>query len=521
MSIAARIGKKSLLDKVRHVEEVVPYFKNNMSLGWSGFTGVGGPKIVPTALADFVEKQKLNQDGSEEMRFNLITGASTDLPIESRWADLKMIKRRTPHQVGKKISAAINRGEILFFDKHLSMTPQDMLYGYYTKSQSQPNIDVALIEATEIDENGHVILGPSVGAVPEMVAYADKIIIELNTALPSFKGVHDINMPLTPPNRIPYPVTQVHERFGTVGVPIPEDKILAIIESTQCDTVPDNAPSDVVSETIAGHLIDFFKHEVKQGRLPQNLHPLQSGIGNVANAIVGGLANSEFEDLQVWTEVFQDSFLDFLENGKLHYASSTSVRLTPKGFERFFKNFDQFKQKLILRSQQVGNHPELIRRLGCIAMNTPVEVDMYAHANSTCVNGSRMLNGLGGSGDFLRNAKLSVMHTPSSRPTKTDKTGISCIVPFATHIDHTEHDLDVVVTEQGLADLRGLAPRERSRAIIKNCAHPDYKDQLFAYLELAEKQCAGRAMHEPHSLANAFKMHLNAEANGTMKLEAW
>ena len=173
MSIAARIGKKSLLDKVRHVEEVVPYFKNNMSLGWSGFTGVGGPKIVPTALADFVEKQKLNQDGSEEMRFNLITGASTDLPIESRWADLKMIKRRTPHQVGKKISAAINRGEILFFDKHLSMTPQDMLYGYYTKSQSQPNIDVALIEATEIDENGHVILGPSVGAVPEMVAYAD------------------------------------------------------------------------------------------------------------------------------------------------------------------------------------------------------------------------------------------------------------------------------------------------------------------------------------------------------------
>lgn len=313
----------------------------------------------------------------------------------------------------------------------------------------------------------------------------------------------------------------VKDRFGTVSVPIPEEKILAIVESTQRDTVPDNAPSDAVSEQIANHLINFFKDEVKAGRLPPNLHPLQSGIGNVANAIVGGLANSDFEHLEVWTEVFQDSFLDFLENGKLDYASSTSVRLTPKGFDRFFSNFDEFKQKIVLRSQQVSNHPELIRRLGCIAMNTPVEVDLYGHANSTCVNGSRMLNGLGGSGDFLRNAKLSVMHTPSTRPSKVDKRGISCIVPFASHIDHTEHDLDVIVTEQGLADLRGLAPRQRSRVIVDKCAHPEYRDQLHAYLDLAEKKCAGKAMHEPHSLVDAFRMHLNLEKEGTMKLSSW
>lgn len=520
MSLASRIGKKSLLNKVRNVEDIVSHFKNDMYLGWSGFTGVGGPKLVPTALADHVERMKLNQ-GGEEMRFNLITGASTDLPIESRWADLKMIKRRTPHQVGKRISSAINRGEILFFDKHLSMTPQDMLYGYYTKPRASSGIDVALVEATEIDETGGLILGPSVGAVPEMVACADKVVIELNTSLPSFKGIHDIDMPVLPPHRAPYMMRNVKDRFGTLSVPIPEEKILAIVESTQRDTVPENAPSDAMSEQIANHLINFFKDEVNAGRLPPNLHPLQSGIGNVANAIVGGLATSDFEHLEVWTEVFQDSFLDFLENGKLDYASSTSVRLTPKGFDRFFKNFDEFKQKIVLRSQQVSNHPELIRRLGCIAMNTPVEIDLYGHANSTCVNGSRMLNGLGGSGDFLRNAKLSVMHTPSTRPSKVDKRGISCIVPFASHIDHTEHDLDVIVTEQGLADLRGLAPRERSRVIVDKCAHPEYRDQLHAYLNLAEQQCAGRAMHEPHSLANAFRMHLNLEKEGTMKLNAW
>ena len=80
-------------------------------------------------------------------------------------------------------------------------------------------------------------------------------------------------------------------------------------------------------------------------------------------------------------------------------------------------------------------------------MNTPVEVDIYAHANSTCVMGSRMLNGLGGSADFLRSAKYSIMHTPSTRPTKTDPRGVSCIVPMCTHVDQTEHDLDVIVTE--------------------------------------------------------------------------
>ena len=110
-----------------------------------------------------------------------------------------------------------------------------------------------------------------------------------------------------------------------------------------------------------------------------------------------------------------------------------------------------------------------------------------------------MLNGIGGSADFLRNAKLSIMHTPSARPSKSDPTGISCIVPFASHIDQTgayftsgafarvlttliddvEHDLDIIVTEQGLADLHGLSPRERALLIIERCAHPDYKAMLM------------------------------------------
>ncbi|GMF61517.1 unnamed protein product [[Candida] boidinii] len=256
--------------------------------------------------------------------------------------------------------------------------------------------------------------------------------------------------------------------------------------------------------------------------MPENLHPLQSGIGNVANAIVEGLASSKFKHMNVWTEVLQDAFLPFFESGAIDFATATSIRLSKDGFKKFFDNWDLFSEKLILRSQVVSNSPEIIRRLGVIAMNTPVEVDIYAHANSTNVNGSRMLNGLGGSADFLRNAKLSIMHTPAARPSKTDKTGISCIVPFASHVDQTEHDLDVVVTDFGLADLRGLAPKERAITIINNCAHPDYKPILQEYYDRALFECTKKkTLHEPHILRNAFKMHLNLQENGTMKIDDW
>jgi len=296
------------------------------------------------------------------------------------------------------------------------------------------------------------------------------------------------------------------------------------VESDYADQTQPNAPADATSKAIAGNLIEFLEHEVSKGRLPQNLLPLQSGIGNIANAVIEGLATggANFKNLKVWTEVLQDSFLDLFDSGNLDFATATSIRFSPDGFERFYKKWDEYSPKLLLRSQQVSNSPEIIRRLGVIGMNTPVEVDIYAHANSTCVNGSRMLNGLGGSADFLRSSKYSIMHCPSARPSKTDPTGISSIVPQCTHIDQTEHDLDVVVTEQGLADVRGLSPKERARVIIKKCAHPDYVPILEEYFNMAEFMCLKKGWgHEPQLLWNSFDMHKNLIENGTMKLDKW
>ena len=308
---------------------------------------------------------------------------------------------------------------------------------------------MVVVEASAITADGGIIPGASVGATPSLVQMADKIIIEVNTAGPSFEGLHDITMTDHPPRKQPYLVMAPEDRIGTTHIPIDPEKVVAVVESDYPDQTQDNAPEDDTSRAIAQNLIEFLKHEVSKGRLPANLLPIQSGIGNIANAVVGGLSKGEhFHNLRVWTEVLQDSFLDLFDSGHLDFATATSIRFSPDGFKRFFDNWEHYADRLLLRSQQISNSPEIIRRLGVIGMNTPVEVDIYAHANSTCVMGSRMLNGLGGSADFLRNSKYSIMHTPSTRPSKTDPTGISCIVPFCTHIDQTEHDLDVIVTEQ-------------------------------------------------------------------------
>ncbi|GJC99484.1 acetyl-CoA hydrolase [Colletotrichum higginsianum] len=504
-ALRSRVHRASMLKKLTRPQDLLQHFPNGTYLGWSGFTGVGYPKKMPTFLADHVEQNNLQG----QLRYSLFVGASSGAETENRWAGLDMIERRSPHQVGKAISKGINEGRIHFHDRHLSQFPVDLVYGFYTKDRPNKNLDVVVVEATEIKPDGSIVPGASM---------ADKIIIEVNTALPSFDGLHDITMTDLPPRRKPYLITSVEDRIGSNSIPIDTEKVVGIIESDYQDQTAPNTPPDASSRAIAGHLIEYFEHEVKHGRLPKNLLPLQSGIGNIANAVVGGLKDSNFWNLKVWTEVIQDTFLDLFDSGHLDFATATSIRFSPEGFQRFYDNWDSYHNKLLLRNQQVSNSPEIIRRLGVIGMNTPVEVDIYAHANSTCVMGSRMLNGLGGSADFLRNAKYSIMHTPSTRPSKTDPHGVSCIVPMCTHIDQTEHDLDVIVTEQGLADVRGLSPRERARVIIKKCAHPVYQPILERYFDKAEFECLRKGMgHEPHLLFNSFDLHKALVEEGSMQ----
>jgi succinyl-CoA:acetate CoA-transferase len=300
-----------------------------------------------------------------------------------------------------------------------------------------------------------------------------------------------------------------------VGVPyidIPFEKIVAVVITDKADSTSTVQPPDSETAAIAGHLVRFFENEIKAKRLTRRLLPLQAGIGTIANAVMGGFADSPFEHLTMYSEVLQDSTFDLFDSGKLDFASGSSITLSPSKSAQVFGDFERYKDRLVLRPQEVSNHPEVIRRLGIIAINTALEADIYGNVNSTHVQGTHMMNGIGGSGDFARNAYLSVFATKS-----TAKGGkISSIVPMVAHVDHTEHDVDIIVTELGLADLRGLAPRERAEVIINNCVAQPYQDMLRAYVAQA-KQRGGQT---PHVLEQAFAWHTRYRETGSMLAEA-
>lgn len=498
MNFQERIRSERLKQKVINADQAAAMIVDGMTIATSGFTPSGYPKAVPLALAKRAEN-------GENIGVTLITGASVGDELDGAWARSGVLKRRFPYQTNSGSRNGINDGSVKYQDMHLSHVPQFINYGFFGK------IDIAIVEALAINEDGGIVPTTSVGISPQAVAQADKVIVEINTTQPmALEGVHDIYMTAKPPHRKPIPITHSGDRIGTSYIPCDPDKIVAIVHCDIKDNVRPLGAIDDDSRAISRHIIKFLKDEVKAGRLPENLLPLQSGVGSVANAVLGGLVESDFENLTCYTEVIQDSMFDLIDAGKVSVASGTSFTPSAEGLVRLINNMDHYAKYCVLRPMEISNHPEVARRLGVIAMNTAIEVDIYGHVNSTNIMGSRMMNGIGGSGDFTRNAYLSIFTTVS-----TAKNGdISSVVPMVSHVDHTEHDVCVVVTEQGLADLRGLNPIERAEAIIQNCAHPDYREKLKAYLNAAKK---GKYQHEPHCMNQALAWHDKFLKSGSMK----
>ena len=301
------------------------------------------------------------------------------------------------------------------------------------------------------------------------------------------------------------------DRIGDRYFRCDPDKIVAIVETDGPDRNLPFAEPDSTARSIAGHLLAFFQHEVAKGRLPASLLPLQSGVGNVANAVLSGLVDGPFDNMTSFTEVIQDGMIDLMKSGRLRVASATAFSLSPEAAKDLNADMDRFRDRMILRPQEISNHPELIRRLGCLAMNGLIEADIYGAVNSTHVMGSRIQNGIGGSGDFARNAYVSIFMTPL-----TAKGGkISAIVPQASHVDHISQDVQVLVTEQGLADLRGLSPKQRAELIIAKCAHPDYRPALADYYARARRGSYGQ--QSPSLPGEALSWHQRFLETGTMR----
>lgn len=497
MDLKERIECQSLLQKVMEPGEAARVVESGMRVGTSGSTSLGYPKAFFSALAE-----RAKAEGP--LKVELWTAAPLGDEVDGALAEAGVMTKRLCMQSNPKMAKRINEGSILYQDLGPSTFAQKVRYGQFGE------VDLAVIEAIGVTKEGYIIPSMSVADGPTMVVKAKRVIVEINDTVPmSLFGMHDIYVPEDPPNRRPIPITAPEDRIGAPYIVVDPEKIVAIVGCSVKSKAPGRPKIDPISEKIAENVIQFLRDEVSSKRLPQNLLPFQSGLGSLGGAILIGLSKSEFENLKVHSALLDDGILDLIDQGKLTVASGAGLFLSEEGQERFFASIDSYRDRMILRPVDVTNSPEVIQRLGVIALNSAIEIDIYGHVNSSHIQARNILSGVGGSVEFSRNGFISIFMTPS-----TAKGGdISAIVPMVSHVDHTEHEVDVIVTEYGAADIRGLDPRDRARTIIRNCAHPDYRPVLEEYLETASR--AGG--HEPHILAEAFSFHERLARAGSMK----
>lgn len=484
--------------------EAAALIKNGENIALSGFTPSGAAKAVTKELAKIAVAE---HEAGREFQVGIFTGASTGQSTDGDLANAQAIKYRAPYTTNPDFRKHVNMGEIAYNDIHLSQMAQELRYGFMGE------VDWAIIEVCDLEEGESLCkayLTSAGGISPTAARLAKHVILEHNVFhSPDAKYLHDVYELQDPPYRQPIPITKVDDRIGKPYVEIDPKKIVGVVE---CN-IPDEARAfkdlDPVTTQIGNNVAHFLASDMKRGIIPSSFLPLQSGVGTTANAILAALSmDKSIPDFNIFTEVLQDAVVEMMLHGRVKVASACSLTVTNESLKKVYDNIDYFKDHLTLRQSEISNSPELIRRLGVIAINTALECDIYGNANSTHITGTKMMNGIGGSGDFERNAYISIFTCPSV----AKKGMISSIVPMVSHHDHTEHDVNVIVTEQGIADLRGKSPMQRAECIIENCAHPDYKELLWDYLKIAK----GGQTH--HNLPAAFAMHDTLIRKGDMHL---
>lgn len=448
----------------------------------SGFGRVGYPKSVPEAIAESERSYDLT----------LISGGSVGDEIDTALVESDSIERRFPYQATPAAREAINDNRIAFHDRHIAGLADEVQFRQLAES------DIAVVEAIAVGEDW-LIPSTSIGQTPAYVEAADELIVEVNRAQPlTLSAFHDVYRPTPPPDREPIPLSAPCERIGGPRIRFDPAKLVGVVETEDPDSPYEFRDPTETDEAIASNLGTFLEREVDRNPALAEAVRVQFGVGSLGNALASALSDVPFGDRTVtyYGEVFQDGLLDLVENGEIAGASATSLALSRAGQKRLFEDVERYAEDIVLRPGDVSNSPELVSRLGVVSINSALEVDVYGHVNSTHVSGSRLLNGVGGSGDFVRNGLVSVVALPS---TAVDG-AVSTIVPSVPHVDHTEHDVDVVITEHGVADLRGRSPVERAEAIVAACAAPKTREALGSYLDAAGTS-GGHVHHDPERAA--------------------
>ena len=485
-----RIRCKDLLGKLGSVETAVSLIQNGMTVGVCS-------DLLPFCRA--LEKQ--GKEG-RNLRIQLWSGVAI-LQADSILGKLGMIERRIGQQT--LLRAPINAQQVEYLETPLGFFYQAIRGG------ELGDLDLAIVEAVGITREGNLIPAYRLHDMANFVQAAERVVVQLSTCYPlDFEGLHDVYLPDNPPHKKPIPILRADDRVGTPYIPLDPQKVACIYFSEHPETVEMIDSFDGVSQKIAQNLVDFLRREVARGKLPPALLPMEIGLGLIPAAVLNELGNSEFENLEFYSAVLNDGILDLMAKGKVKTASGTGFFISSKGEKKLLQNLAEYKSRIVLRPVEIADCPEVIMRLGVLALNGAIEADIYGNVNSSHITNGDVVSGVGGASEFALNAYLSVILFPSI----TKGGNISSIVPMASHVDIPEHGVDVIITEQGAADLRGLTPRERAKRIIQSCVHPAYRPILQDYFERAVREGGG---HEPHLLDEALSFHVRFLKTGTMK----
>jgi acyl-CoA hydrolase len=401
----------------------------------------------------------------------------------------------------RALAAQANNGSLGYVEQQMSKMPRLL------RRHSFGEIDVAVVEALGFDEDGDLIPSSSIGMTHHLMDAASEIIVEINAAQPEvLQALHDIHIPAAAPDTQPIPLVRTNQRIGRSGIPVDSKKIRHIVETDIPERMGPQPSGTAVTESIADHLFNFL--EVEFRKTGGNLPPLQTGFGGLADSIADRFRQSSFHNLQFFCGGITEPVLELLVSGKATALSTGGLGMSER-VDQILNDTPNLSNHLVIRNGDITNSAEVIGRLGLVALNTGIEIDIYGNVNSSHVAGSRVVNGIGGGATFAQNAGLSMILIPS-----TAKGGaISNIVPMVSHQDIGEHDVDIVVTENGIADLRGLDEGERADAIVAHCASEAYRGQLTAYLLAAREQCGG---HHPQLPEAAFGWYRRLKEEGTM-----
>lgn len=489
--------------------EAAAQINNGDLLAVGGFGPAGSPKVITPALA---QRATTEHAQGRPFKVSVVTGASIGASCDGELARAEAVDRRMPFSVNADMRRAYNSGQVRYMDLNLSDNASHLRQGITGR------VDWGIIEACDIQEvrgRLRIFLTAGIGIAPTICRIAQKgVFVELNTWHSTrIIGMHDIYEIEDPWFRAPIRITQPIEIIGLPYIEVSPEQIKGVVETHLPDEARSMAEPTDVTRQIGAHMADFLLWNMKRGYVFQDKLILQSGVGSGANAVIGALGSSkEVPNFSIYTEVLQEEPLRLIKEGRVVAASTGALTVSPEHLQELYANINDYRGRLLIRPSEISNCPEIIARLGICSLNTAVEADIYGHINSTKVGGTKMLNGVGGSCDFTCHAMLATFTCAS-----TAKDGrISSIVPFCSHVDHTEHYVDAVVTEYGVADLRDKSALEKAEAMIA-IAHPDYRPILKEYLRLAEPYGG----HTHHVLSAAFALHDTYRRKGDMRLVDW